>query len=228
MNSIASLSGSHLRTYQTIFQHPVSHNLGWRDVHALFRQIAQVEEEPNGNLKVTRHGQVLVLRPPRTKDVAEVDELMGLRHFIEKSLEAPVAAADSDMHWLVVLDHHECRLFRSVMAGAVPEQILPHAPDEAFRQAHHAQDFSRGREKPDLNSFFMPVAQALQAAGRILIFGTGTGTSSEMDQFVAWVKRHHPELDRRIIGALVVDENHLTDGQLLAQAREFYLRPART
>lgn len=44
----------------------------------------------------------------------------------------------------------------------------------------------------------------------------------EMDQFVAWIKRRHPEIGGRIIGAVVVDEHHLTDGQLLAKAREYY------
>jgi hypothetical protein len=43
-----------------------------------------------------------------------------------------------------------------------------------------------------------------------------------MDQFNGWVKIHHPELARRIIGSVVVDENHLSDGQLLAQAQEFF------
>src|SRR5664279_4491031 len=89
MNSTASLTGSHLRTYKIIFQHPVSHNLGWHDVHALLRQLGQVEEEPNGNLKVTRNGQILVLHPPRTKDVAEADEVMALRHFLERSETIP-------------------------------------------------------------------------------------------------------------------------------------------
>ncbi len=42
MNSTATLTGSHLRTYKRIFQHPVSHNLEWRDVHTLFRFIGQV------------------------------------------------------------------------------------------------------------------------------------------------------------------------------------------
>jgi hypothetical protein len=39
MNTPNSLTGSHLRTYERIFQHPISHNLEWRDVHALFREI---------------------------------------------------------------------------------------------------------------------------------------------------------------------------------------------
>ena len=213
--------GSHLRAYKAIFQHPVSHNLRWHDVHALFRHLGHVQEEPNGNLKVTRNGQTLVLHPPRTKDVADTDELMALRHFLERS-ETSAETDKKETHWLLVIDHHEARIYRSEMHGAIPQQILPHAPEDYFRHAHNSKDFSRGKEKPDPNSFFEPVAQALQAAGQILIFGTGTGTSSEMDQFVAWLKLHHPELAKRIIGSLVVDEHHLTEGQLLAKAREFY------
>ena len=222
MNSTASLTGSHLRTYNTLFQHPVSHNLEWRAVRALFDHIAEVVEQPNGNLRVTRNGQVLVLHPPRTKDVAETDELMGLRHFLERSEKTPSETNEKETHWLLVIDHHEGRLFRSEMHGAVPQQILPHKPEDFFRHAHNSKDFSRGQEKPDPNSFFEPVAKALQATGQILIFGRGTGTSSEMEQFIAWLKLHHPELATRIIGSLVVDEHHLTEGQLLAKAREFY------
>src|SRR5476651_1840958 len=103
MNSTAtaSLTGSHLRTYDTIFQHPVSHNLGWHDVRALFRHLGQVEQEPNGNLKVTRNGQTLVLHPPRTKDVAETEELMALRHFLERSKAVPPATNEKATHWLL-------------------------------------------------------------------------------------------------------------------------------
>jgi len=108
------------------------------------------------------------------------------------------------------------------MHGASPLQILPHEPEDYFRHAHNSKGFSRGQEKPEPNSFFEPVARALSGSGRILIFGTGTGMSSEMDQFIAWSKVHHPELAARIIGSLVVDESHLTPDQLLAKAREFY------
>jgi hypothetical protein len=85
MNSKTSLTGSHLRTYERIFQHPISHNLEWRDVHALLGKLGETVEEHNGNLKVVRNGQVLVLHAARTKDVAEMDDVMSLRHFLERS-----------------------------------------------------------------------------------------------------------------------------------------------
>jgi hypothetical protein len=89
MNSISPLTGSHLRTYDRIFQHPISHNLEWRDVRALLGKLGEVAEEHNGNLKVSRNGRVLVLHPPRNKEIAEMNDLMTLRHFLERSKSPP-------------------------------------------------------------------------------------------------------------------------------------------
>ena len=219
MNSPSNLKGSHLRTYNTIFQHPISHNLDWREVHSMFKHLGEVTEESNGNLKITRNGQTLVLHRPNTKDVANAEEVMSLRHFLKKSETIPTQADAKDAHWLLLIDHHEARIFRSEMHGDLPQKILP---AEYSQHTRDSGDVSRGKEEPDATGFFKPVAVALQAAAQILIFGTGTGTSSEMDQFTAWLNKHHPELAKRIVGSVVVDEQHLTDDQLLAKAREFY------
>jgi hypothetical protein len=222
MKSNLSLSGSHQRTYDRIFQHPISHNLEWREVRSLMSELGQTEEESNGNLKITRNGQTLMLHPSNKKDISEMKEIMSLRHFLERSESTPAAAADMETHWLLVIDHHEARIFHAEMIGAIPQRVLPHKPDEFFRHAHNSKDVSRGQDKPDPISYFEPIVKVLQAAGPILIFGTGTGTSSEMEQFVAWIKIHHPDLSKRVVGSLVVDEHHLSEGQLLANAREFY------
>ncbi len=50
--------------------------------------------------------------------------------------------------------------------------------------------------------------------------------SSEMDQFVNWLKLHHGGLATRISGCIIVDEHHLTEGQLLAKAREYFATAA--
>ena len=222
MKSTTSLTGSRLRTYQTLFQHPVSHNLEWRDVHALFRHLGEISEEPNGNLKVTRNDHVMVLNPPRAKDVETTDEVMALRHFIEQSEPLQPQANKEVARWLVVIDHHEARIYRSLRIDSVAQLIWPHAPEDYFRHAHNSKDFSRGQEKPDPNSYFEPVADTLNGADQILVFCTGTGTSNEMDQFLAWLKKHRAEVAKRIVGSVVIDEYHLTEAQILAKAREFY------
>jgi hypothetical protein len=222
MNSTQKLSGGHLRTYDTIFQHPVSHNLKWHDVRTLLAHLGEMVMEPNGNLKVTRNGEQLVMHPPRTKDVAEAREVMEIRHFLERSDRVAQELAEQESHWLVVINHQEALIYRTEVRGAVPHQIKPLKSAEHFRRGHESREFPSGKEKPAQNSFFEPVAQALKEASHILVFGAGTGTSSEMEQFSAWVKKHHPELARRISGLVVIDEGHATEPELLAKAREFY------
>jgi hypothetical protein len=222
MNSIPTLTGSHLRTYNAIFQHPLSHNLGWHGVRALLKELGQIVEEPNGNLKATRNGQVLVLHRPHAKDVTDAHDVIVLRHFLEQSGTPPVETDEKDAHWLLVIDHRMARIFRSEVHGAAPRQILAHQSEQESNEGHDAQDFAKGSEREDANRFFKPVAEALQMAGKILVFGTGAGKSSEKDQFINWLKTHHPDLSKRIIGSLTVDEHHLTNDQLLAIARNYY------
>lgn len=220
-----ALAHAHLRTFLTIFRHPAPHNLGWHDMHAMFRHLGSVDEQPNGNLKVTVNGQSLILPPPRKKDISDPEDVIKIRSFLRRTGVPAADGAKAGALWLLVLSHQAARLFRSEKSGTLPEQILPHDAGVYFRHAHHSQDFSRGREKPDPNSFFAPIALALKDAGELLIFGSGTGMSNEMDQFVTWLTQHHPALAQRIIGSLIVDERHLTDAQLLAKARNFHALP---
>lgn len=216
-----ALAGAHLRTYRTIFRHPASHNLGWHDVHALFRRLGRFAEEPNGNFRATRNGQTLVLPPVRTKDVGETDELMHIREFLERTGVPALAGEGPVACRLVVINHHAARLFDSVAPGTSAREIRPRQSEDSIRHAHRFDGFSRGQEKPAPRSFFGPVAEALRDAPRILVFGGGTGMASEMIQFVAWLGVHFPAIALRIAGTQVIDEHHLTDEQLLATARAF-------
>lgn len=226
MKSNQSLTKSNRHTYNAIFQHPLSHNLKWQEVHALLRHLGEVNEENNGNLKVQINGKVLILHPATTTDVSNADDVMKLRNFLKASEAVSPEAEDKDINWLLVIDHQEARIFRSEVPGSLPHQILPSEPKDYFRHAHNSLAVSRGKEKPDPNTFFEPVAQALGSRGSILIFGSGTGTSNEMDQFVAWLKTHHMDLSERVIGTVVVNESHLTENQLLAKARDFHKKYA--
>ena len=62
----------------------------------------------------------------------------------------------------------------------------------------------------------------MSGAEKILIFGSTTVESSAMDYLLAELKKHHPDIAGRVIGAIVVNEQHMTEDQLLAQARAFY------
>jgi hypothetical protein len=225
INPPASLNGSHLRTFEKIFAHPATHNLPWRDVFSLFTHLGAELTESKTNFHITLKGHVLVLPSPRTKEVSDVDDLVKLRHFLELSESpAPIPFHAVD-HLLVIIDQHRARLFSTEMEGESPKVILPYEPEEYFRHPHDSRDFFSGKEKASPGTYFEPVAKALKNARKVLLFGTGTGNANEMEQFTAWLKKHHAHLASRIIATQTIDITHLTEAQLLAKAREFYAKP---
>lgn len=220
------LSSSHRRIYDGIFRHPVARNLGWRDVRSMLGALAEVVEEPNGNLKITRNGQTLVLHASLDKNVAEIEELMQIRHFLERSGAVELEAVAEGVHLLVVIDHRQARVYKTEVHGSVPQRITPYNPGGFGRHLHYVQDDSNGQRKPERRSFYEAIAKTLEGAGQILLFGSGTGASSAMEELLAELKHHHSDVATRIVGSVVLDETHLTEDQLLAEARDFYAKVA--
>ncbi len=216
------ISGAHQATYDAVFQHPIAHNLQWHDVRSMLSALADVTEEHNGNLKFTRNGETLFIHPPRHKDLSDVEELMKIRHFLEHSDVKTLGIITPGLHLLVVMDHREARVYRTELHGAVPERILPYDPDGTYRHLHYVEDYGSGQRKPELKTFYEAIERTLVGAEKILIFGNATGSSSAMAHLLVELERHHPQIAQHIVGTVVVDEHHMTEGQLLAQAREFY------
>jgi hypothetical protein len=219
------LSGSHRKTYEHLFQHPMPHNLQWRDIWSMLGAIPDADaiEDNEGKLKVTRNGQHLVMHRPRGKDLADKKELLHVRHFLERSgMPERSSLTVNGTHLLVVIDHREARIYNAELHGAVPQRITPYDPFGFGRDLHYKQDDSNGQRKPEQKSFYEAVAKTLHGAKQILMFGTGTGSSSAMEQLLLDLKKHHHDLAERVIGSVVVDEHHLTEDQLLAKARELF------
>lgn len=218
-----SMSKVHQATYKAIFQHPIAHNLRWHDVRSMLDGLAEVTEEHNGNLKFIRHGEVLILHPSKHKDLSDTKEVMQIRHFLERSTVPELADPIEDgTHLLVVIDHREARIYKTEMRDSAPESITPYDPDGTRRHLHTVDDEANGQRQPELKSFYEAIAQLLRDAEQILIFGSATGASSAMNYLVDELNQNHPDIAGKIVGAIVVDEQHLTENQLLAQAREFY------
>jgi hypothetical protein len=125
-------------------------------------------------------------------------------------------------HLLVVLDHHEARVYRTEVHGAVPMSLVPYDPHGYGKHLHSAHEWTDGKRPPERKSYYEAVAKTLRGAEQVLLFGSGTGRSSAMDQLVADLKDHHPDVAAKIIGTVIVDAHHMTEGQLLAKARDFY------
>jgi len=209
-------------TYDAIFQHPIAHHLHRRDVNSMLGVLAEVTEEPNGNLKASRNGQTLVMHASRDKNVTAMDELMSIRHFLQRSDNTLAVVPENAGHFLVVIDHREARVYKAELHGAVPHRITPFDPHGFGRNLHYVQDDSNGQRKPERKSFYEAIAKTLRQAAEILLFGSSTGAASAMEQLVTDLWENHPNVARRIVGKMVLDAQHLTEDQLLAKAREFY------
>jgi hypothetical protein len=219
------LSSHHAKVYQHIFQHPMPQNLQWREVWSMLNALpdAQAVEDASGTLKVSRNGQTLVLHRPRGKDLADKEELMQIRRFLDGSGSPEAAPAAAGTHLLVVIDHREARIYSTELQGSIPQKITPYDPFGYGRDLRYNQDDSNGQRKPEQKSFYEAVAKTLAGAQQILLFGTGTGASSAMEHLILDLKKNHHEIADRIVGSVAVDEHHLTEGQLLAKAREMFV-----
>ena len=216
------LSGSQQLTYQSIFHHPMSHNVEWRNLQSMFQALGNVVDDHNGTLTVTRNGHELVLHPAPGDEVAEISSLMEIRHFLRSSGSKETPPVPDGDHVLVVIDHQEARIFKCELHGTVPEKIFPHDPHGFGKHLHNVHDHTKGQHHPVPESFYQTVSKSLQGASQILMFGNGSGGGSAMNQLIAYLLKSHKDLFEHVIGARVVDEHHLTDDQLLAKARDFY------
>lgn len=205
------------RTFDQIFQHPMTHNLEWRDVRALFESIGQVEQEHNGNWKVTLGEQAVVFHSPSDSDTASSDQVSQMRHLLKDTQPKGKSKAPTQ---LLVIDHQEAKVYASIDPGTEPTRIASPNLEGHKSHVHSAHDYRSRNEKPDHNAYFQEVAKSLQSAERILIFGSGEGSSSAMDLFVTWLQDHDQPLSGRVFQTETIDQGHMTEGQILARAKE--------
>jgi hypothetical protein len=125
-------------------------------------------------------------------------------------------------HLLVVIDQREARIYGTELLGSVPKRITAFEPRALGRHVYDFLDDSFGERKPERRRFYSAVARSLRGAGQILIFGTGIGASSALDQLLVELKLNHRDVARHIVGAVAVNERHLSEEQLLSRARDFY------
>ena len=153
-------------------------------------------------------------------DVATADEVARIRHFLLDSETANTSDAGGQL--LVVIDHKETRIFRTEMKGSVVERVTPYDPSGHKKHVHPGHEFRDHSGTPNEDAYFAHVAEKLKGAEKVLVFGSGSGSSSSMDRFVTWLSDHRTTEFARIVGAIVIDESHCSEEQLLAEARAFY------
>jgi hypothetical protein len=77
----AHLSNHHRETLTHILQHPLGHNIEWRDVLSLLEAVATVKETPHGKYLVTLGDETETFERPRHKDI-EPQQVVDLRRML--------------------------------------------------------------------------------------------------------------------------------------------------
>jgi len=208
------------RIYDQVFQHPMTHNLEWNDIRTLFEDMGEVEQNHNGNIKLTISGHAAMFQSPNDSDVATPEQVMQIRHLIQDSQVS--GEKESGQNILVVIDHKEAKIYRTEMKGTVPELVTPNDPDGHDRHVHSAHNYRDQNGTLNHDAYFSDVAKRLAGAEKIVVFGSGTGSSSTMDLFASWLKEHRKDVSEKVMGLVIIDQGHMTESQLLARARDFY------
>lgn len=216
--------GMHRRTYDALFEGPAPWDLRWRDVHAMLAALADEERIGEGRLRFTRNGQSLDIRPPIGRDFADAGVAASVRGFLDRSGAGTIDGVAEGMHLLVVVDERAACVYRTELHGAVPERVRPYAPDGAAgRYLHGVAPTGVSPLQPESIAPLRRVAEALFGAEQVLVFGCGTGSSRAMQQLVRELQHGYGAPTRCVVGAVVIDAACLTEEQMLARVRAFYV-----
>ncbi len=216
---------------ERIFQHPTSHNLEWHDVIALIDHLGTVEEKENGHLTFIVNGVSEGFHRSREKDVSEVEQVLDIRRFLERAgigkngaMATEVIDSIPKLRLLVVTNQQETLIFRAEGKDSVPERLHPYDPRGVLHHLDHTRGGDIESRAPENLIYYQQIAAALAGAEEILLMGNGTGGSSGMKHLQDFLATHHPEIANRIVGDLTLDLEALTEGQLLQEARAFFMR----
>ena len=177
-----ALSKSDRQTLDSLFAHPIAHNLEWRDIVGLFAKLGTVEHLPNNETSLRIGAEHQVLHRPHSKDLT-TEEIMALRHFLtriglsRKNPSSSVSTAD----FLVAIDHHEARIYRMDPHPADPAELTvkPYDPHGFLHHlTHKDQTRQHGERAAEDPGFYEGIGAALIQAvphGHNVIVGHGKG-----------------------------------------------------
>jgi hypothetical protein len=224
-----SVTGADRRTLDAIFQHPLAHNLSWREVVNLVTAIGTADEKHNGEFLFSAGDERLSMKRPHGKDLTSPD-VVALRHFLTRAGWSPGAVVSARPEppvaspgLIIVIDHAGARLYRIDRAEDDRRGITAHDPEHLSRHLERKRhDEDRGEAHPDDELFFERIATAAAAGGEIVVIGHGAGQSNEADHLTAYLKSHHDETYGRIVREIVADLPRLTTPELLRLGRDAF------
>ncbi len=232
-----ALSKSSRGTIEALYRHPLSHNVEWSDVVALFDKLGTVDRKPHNEIAFGIGGEHHRVHRPHGKDLSGT-EVMAFRHMLTRAGWAPhnsepVAAAGASDNpaavtleapdLLVVMDQHEARLYHLDVRSAdlVDHVVRPYDPHHLLRHvSHNDQAREQRQRRPEDHAFYESIAQAVLPARAVVVIGHGTGRSNAAHHLTEYLHKHHPDTFQKVACEVVADLSSLTAPQLLDLGRQ--------
>lgn len=85
------MSHKHERVLEALFAHPISMNLKWNEVEHLLEHLGAEVRHHGGRATVMLNGEEATFGVPHTKTLSSKDEVVQIRHFLERAGAAPAA-----------------------------------------------------------------------------------------------------------------------------------------
>lgn len=75
---------------------------------------------------------------------------------------------------------------------------------------------------PESKAFFENLSEVIKPASELLLLGHGEGKADAVHNFQSYLKEKHQDLAKKIVGVIQVDVSHMTEPQVLAEARAWF------
>ncbi len=226
----ATLSKASRLTIAALYRHPLAHNLEWSDVVALFEKLGTVDQKSHNQTAFGIGGEHHRMVKPHKKDLT-TEDVMAFRHMLSRAgwdpamaeavdSEEAVTAGPPDL--LIVIDHHEARIFHLDIGSAElgDHVIKPYDPHHFLHHlSHKDQPREHGQRSPEDPSLYERIAASVSPAGRVVLIGHGQGHSNAAHHLTEYLHQHHAQTFQKVVCEVVADLSSLTAPQLLDLGR---------
>jgi hypothetical protein len=219
MTDQSHLNSEQRRTLDKLNAHPVSHNIKWKPVLALFEALGEVVPESGDRFRVTIGTRTAVFRPPVHHRDLSADLVMEIRRFLKETSQSAVTPQPS-RHLLLVTDHHETTIYEFEPPAATLDTVKPYDPHGHLRHLRHINGNYQGQRAPEDPGYYREIVDEVRGADMIVVFGHGEGHSGAADLLVDTLRRDLGEPLPTILAEARVDAKAFTTGQLMVAAHE--------
>jgi hypothetical protein len=207
--------------HRSLLHGKLPRNLHWSDALELIAHLGSVRPTESGEFAFVVGAQREFFRRPHTSELG-VEEVSRLRRLLKAAeSDVPSLALAHAGRMIVVIDHHGAHILRALDGAGSRTQVTvePYDPHHFHHHLIHRKEAHyRGDRVPEEASFYEEVAQALVPAEEIVLIGHATGTSSAGAVLVEYLKKHHPEVYRKIMVNETADLSALSRPEMEAIA----------